>query len=44
MYTIFWIALGMTTRQISDTRENTCGFEASESFISNVKDKIMPQI
>ena len=35
---------GMTTRQISDTLEDIYGFEASEGFISDVTDKIMPQI
>lgn len=37
-------AKGMTTRQISDTLEDIYGFEASESFISDVTDKIMPEI
>ena len=37
-------AKGMTTRQISDTIEDIYGFEASEGFISNVMDKIMPQL
>ena len=37
-------AKGMTTRQISDTLEDIYGFEASEGFISDVTDKIMPQI
>ncbi len=36
-------AKGMTTRQISDTIKDIYGFEASESFISDVTDKIMPQ-
>ena len=31
-------AKGMTTRQISDTLEDIYGFEASEGFISDVKD------
>ena len=35
-------AKGMTTRQISDTIEDIYGFEASEGFISDVTDKIMP--
>ncbi len=35
---------GMTTRQISDTLEDVYGFKASEGFISDVTDKIMPQI
>lgn len=34
----------MTTRQISDTLEDIYGFEASEVFISDVTDKILPQI
>ena len=37
-------AKGMTTRQISDTLADIYGFEASEGFISDVTDKIMPQI
>ena len=37
-------AKGMTTRQISDTLVDIYGFEASESFISDVTDKIFPQI
>ena len=37
-------AKGMTTRQISDTLEDIYGFETSESFISDVTDKILPQI
>lgn len=37
-------AKGMTTRQISDTLEDINGFEASGGFISDVTDKIMPQI
>ena len=37
-------AKGMTTRQISDTLEDIYGFEASESFILDVTDKILPQI
>lgn len=34
----------MTTRQISDTLQDIYGFEASEGFISDVTDKILPQI
>ena len=34
----------MTTRQISETIEDIYGFETSEGFISDVTDKIMPQI
>ena len=37
-------AKGMTTRQISETIEDIYGFETSEGFISNVTDKILPQI
>lgn len=37
-------AKGMTTRQISDTLEDIYGSEASEGFISDVTDKILPQI
>ena len=35
---------GMTTRQISDTLMDIYGFEASEGFISDVTDKILPPI
>lgn len=34
----------MTTRQISETLEDIYGFEVSEGFISDVTDKILPQI
>lgn len=34
----------MTTRQISDTLMDIYGFEASEGFISDVTDKLLPQI
>ena len=37
-------AKGMTTRQISETIEDIYGFETSESFISDVTDKLLPQI
>lgn len=37
-------AKGMTTRQISETLMDIYGFEASESFISDVTDKILPRI
>ena len=37
-------AKGMTTRQIFETIEDIYGFETSEVFISNVTDKILPQI
>ena len=34
----------MTTKQISETIEDIYGFDASEGFISDVTDKILPQI
>lgn len=34
----------MTTRQISDTLMDIYGFEVSEGFISDVTDKLLPQI
>ena len=37
-------AKGMTTGQISETIEYIYGFEVSEGFISDVTDKILPQI
>lgn len=37
-------AKGMTTRQISDTLVDIYGFEASEGFVSDVTDKLLPQI
>lgn len=37
-------AKGMTTHQISDTIEDIYGFDVSEGFISDVTDKILPQI
>lgn len=37
-------AKGMTTRQISDTLMDIYGFEASEGFISDVTDKLLPLI
>ena len=37
-------AKGMTTRQISETIEDIYGFETSEGFLSDVTDKILPQI
>ena len=37
-------AKGMTTRQISDTLMDIYGFEVSEGFISDVTDKLLPQI
>lgn len=35
---------GMTTRQISEQIEDIYGFDVSESFVSDVTDKIMPEI
>lgn len=37
-------AKGMMTRQISDTIEGIYGFDVSEGFVSDVTDKILPQI
>ena len=37
-------ARGLTTRQISEQIEEIYGFEVSESFVSNVTDKIIPEI
>lgn len=37
-------AKGMTTRQISETIEDIYGFRTLEGFISDVTDKILPQI
>lgn len=37
-------AKGLTTRQISDTINDIYGFEVSEGFVSDVTDKILPQI
>lgn len=37
-------AKGMTTRHISETIEDIYGFKESEGFISDVTDKILPQI
>ena len=39
-----WHVNKMTTRQISETIEDIYGFETSEGFISDVTDKILPQI
>ncbi len=36
-------AKGMTTRRISETLDDIYGSEASEGFISDVTDRIMPQ-
>lgn len=37
-------AKGMTTRQISETIEDIYGFEVSEGMVSNITDKLLPQI
>lgn len=37
-------AKGMTTRQISETMMDIYGFDVSEGFISDVTDKLLPQI
>ncbi len=37
-------ARGLTTRQISEEIEKIYGFEVSESFVSDVTDKILPEI
>lgn len=37
-------AKGMTTRQISDIIEDIYGFEVSESMVTAVTNKILPQI
>ena len=37
-------AKGMTTRQISDIVEDIYGFEVSESMVTAVTNKILPQI
>ena len=37
-------AKGLSTKQISETLMDIYGFEASEGFISDVIDKILPQI
>ena len=37
-------AKGMTTSQVSDTLMDIYGFEVSEGFISDVTDKLLPQI
>ena len=34
----------MTTRQISETIEDIYGFDVPEGFISDVTDKLLPQI
>ena len=35
---------GMTTRQISDTIEDIYGFEVSEGMVSDITDKLLPEI
>lgn len=42
--TISMYAIGLITRQTSDQIEDIYGFECSESFISNVTDKILQDI
>ena len=37
-------AKGMTTRQISDTIEDIYGFQISEGMVSDITDKLLPQI
>ena len=37
-------AKGMTTRQISETIEDICGFEVSEGMVSDITDKLLPEI
>ena len=37
-------AKGMTTLQISETIEDIYGFEVSEGMVSNITDKLLPQI
>ena len=37
-------AKGMTTRQISETIKDIYGFEVSEGMVSNITDKLLPQI
>lgn len=37
-------AKGMNTRQISEMLEDIYGFEASEGFISDVVDKLLPRL
>ena len=37
-------ARGLTTRQISEQIEDIYGFECSESFISNITDKVLQDI
>lgn len=37
-------AKGMTTRQISETIEDIYGFEVSDGFVSDVTDRLLPEI
>lgn len=37
-------AKGMTTQQISETIEDIYGFEVSEGMVSNITDRLLPQI
>ena len=37
-------AKGMTTRQISETIEDIYGFEVSEGMVSDITDRLLPQI
>ena len=37
-------AKGMTTRQISETIEDIYGFEVSDGMVSDITDKLLPQI
>ena len=37
-------AKGLTTRQISEQIEDIYGFEVSEGFVSDVTDKLLPEI
>ena len=37
-------AKGMTTRQISDTVQDIYGFEVSEGMVSDITDRLLPQI
>ena len=37
-------AKGMTTRQISDTIEEVYGFEVSDGMVSDITDRLLPQI
>ena len=41
---IFLYAKGMATRQISDTIEGIYGFEVSDGMVSDITDRLLPQI